>query len=145
MTYSLAGRIQTRILLFSMLGGIWTTVITPILPTRLPLGASYRMAFTVLGLLVVLGVLWELAWHLVQQFRWDKDWPIAFSLLAGIPEGLLLWWLLRADAWFWNVPVTPRAFLLLVASTWLVIWAVLNGPIRVLLTRWRWRGGRLFS
>ena len=145
MTYSLAGRIQTRILIFAAIGGLWTALITTILPTRLPLGASFVMAFTVLGLLVVLGVLWELAWHLVQQFRWDKDWPIAFSLLAGIPEGLLLWWLLRADAWFWNVPVTPRAFLLLVASTWLVIWAVLNGPIRVLLTRWRWRGGRLFS
>lgn len=145
MTYSLAGRIQTRIVLFGLIGAIWTALITPILPTRLPLGASYGMAFTVLGLLVVLGLLWELLYHLLQQFRWDKDWPMVFSLLAAVPEGLLLWLLLGTDTWFWDVRVTPRAFWLLFCSTWLASWAVLNGPIRVLLTRWRWRGGRLFG
>ncbi|MDQ3477080.1 MAG: hypothetical protein M3492_12325, partial [Actinomycetota bacterium] len=82
MTYSLAGRIQTRIVLFGVIGGIWTALVTPILPTRLPLGRSYEMSFTVLGLIIVLGVVWELAYHLLQQFSWDKDWPIGFSLLA---------------------------------------------------------------
>lgn len=145
MTYSLSGRIQTRVVLFSLIGGMWTALITAILPTRLPLGASYGMTFSVLGLIVVVGVLWELLYHLLQQFRWDKDWPAVFSFLAGVPEGLLLWLLLSTDSWIWDVPVTPRAFWLLFCSTWLVVWVVLNGPIRVLLTRWRWRGGRLFG
>ncbi|MBA3338247.1 MAG: hypothetical protein H0T54_00555 [Geodermatophilaceae bacterium] len=145
MTYSLAGRIQTRVLIYTVLGGIWTALVTPVLPTRLLLGASYEMAFTVLGLLVGLGGFWELVYHLLQQFRWDKDWPSIFSLLAGVPEGALLWLLLRTHSWFWDVPVTARAFWLLFISTWLVIWAVLSGPIRVLLVRRRWRGGRLFG
>jgi len=145
MTYSLAGRMQTRILLFAGVGGIWAALITPILPTRLPLGRSYAMAFTVLALIIAVGVLWELLYHVLQQFRWDKDWPTVFSLAAGVPEGLLLWALLGTDTWFWDVPVTARAFWLLFVSTWLVIWAVLAGPIRVLVVRRRWRGGRLFG
>ncbi len=145
MTYSLAGRIQTRIIIFAVVGGIWTAAVTPILPTRLPLNASYEMSFTVLGLIIVLGGLWELAYHALQQFRWDKDWPTAFSLLAGVPEGLLIWLLLSTDTWFWQVPVTARGFWLLFGSTWLVIWAVLSGPIRVLLVRRRWHGGKLFG
>jgi len=145
MTYSLSGRIQTRILLFAAIGGTWTALITPILPTRLPLDASFAMAFTVLGLLIALGVLWELAYHLLQQFRWDKDWPTLFSLLAGVPEGVLLWLLLSTDTWFWDVPVTTQGFWLWFISTWLVVWALLSGPIRVLLVRRRWRGGRLFG
>ncbi|MDQ3717353.1 MAG: hypothetical protein M3381_15285 [Actinomycetota bacterium] len=145
MTYSLAGRIQTRIVLFGVIGGIWTALVTPILPTRLPLGPSYEMSFTVLGLIIVLGVAWELAYHLLQQFRWDKDWPTMFSLLAGVPEGLVLWLLLDSGTWLWEVPVTARGFWALFISTWLLIWAVLSGPIRVLLVRRRWRGGRLFG
>ncbi|MGI8723726.1 MAG: hypothetical protein ACR2JG_16070 [Geodermatophilaceae bacterium] len=145
MTYSLAGRLQTRIVLFGVIGGIWTALITPILPTRLPLGRSYEMSFTVLGLIIVLGVGWELAYHLLQQFRWDKDWPTGFSLLGGVPEGLVLWLLLDSGTWLWEVPVTARGFWTLFVSTWLLVWAVLSGPIRVLLVRRRWRGGRLFG
>lgn len=143
MAYSLAGRIQTRILLFAVIGGIWTTLVTPILPTRLALGASYQMTFSMLALIIALGLLWELAYHLLQQFRWDKDWPTIFSLAAGVPEGLLLWVLLDTDSWFWDVPVTSRSFWLLFGSLWLLVWAVLSGPIRVLLVRRRWTGGRL--
>jgi hypothetical protein len=145
MTYSLAGRIQTRIVLFGVIGGIWTALVTPILPTRLPLGRSYEMSFTVLGLIIVLGVVWELAYHLLQQFRWDKDWPIGFSLLAGVPEGLVLWLLLDSGTWLWEVPVTIRGFWTLFISTWLLIWVVLAGPIRALIVRRRWSGGRLFG
>ncbi|MGI8626660.1 MAG: hypothetical protein ACR2J5_08835 [Geodermatophilaceae bacterium] len=145
MTYSLAGRIQTRILVFAVVGGIWTALVTPVLPTRLPPGASYRMALTVLALIIALGLLWELVYHLLQQWRWDKDWPTLFSLVAGVPEGLLLWLLLGTDSWFWHVPVTARSFWLLFVSVWLIVWAVLAGPIRVLLVRRRWRGGRLIG
>ncbi len=145
MTYSLAGRIQTRIVLFGVIGGIWTALVTPILPTRLPLGRSYEMSFTVLGLIIVLGVVWELAYHLLQQFRWDKDWPIGFSLLAGVPEGLVLWLLLDSGTWLWEVPVTVRGFWTLFISIWLLIWVVLAGPIQALIVRRRWSGGRLFG
>ena len=37
---------------------------------------------------------WSSGWrgrfvyHLLQQFRWEKDWPTLFALLVGVPEGL---------------------------------------------------------
>lgn len=145
MTFSLAGRLQTRIVLYAVIGALWTLLVTPVLPTRLPLGASYGMAFTVLLVTVVLGLVWELAYHLLQQFRWDKDWPIAFLLLSGIPESLLVWVLLTTDTWFWDVPVTAAGFWALFVSTWLVAWVLLVGPIRILLAGRRWHGGRLIG
>jgi len=144
-TSSLAGRMQTRVLLFAVIGGIWTALVTPILPTRLPLGRSYELSFTVLALIIVLGLLWELLYHLLQQYRWDKDWPTALSLLAGVPEGTLIWLLLGTGTWLWDLPVTARGYWLLFGSVWFVVWVVLSGPIRVLLVRRRWRGGRLFG
>jgi len=144
-TASLAGRMQTRVLLFAVIGGIWTALVTPILPTRLPLGRSYELSFTVLALIIVLGLLWELLYHLLQQYRWDKDWPTALSLLAGVPEGTLIWLLLGTGTWLWDLPVTAHGYWLLFGSVWFVVWVVLSGPIRVLLVRRRWRGGRLFG
>ena len=38
-------------------------------------------------IVVVLGVGWELVYHLLMQFRWEKDWPTLFGLLVGVPEG----------------------------------------------------------
>lgn len=143
MTYTLSGRLQTRLIILGGLGAVWTALITAVLPTRLPLGASYRTTFTVLALLVALGVLWECLYHLVQQRRWDRDWPQLLTLVAGLWEGLALWALLGTDTWFWDVPVTGRAFWLQIGSTWLLYWLVLIGPVRVLLTDWRYRGGRI--
>ena len=90
-------------------------------------------------------MLWELGYHLLQQFRRDKDWPSIFSLLAVVPEGLLIWLLLDTESWFWDIPVIARSLWLLIASLWLIIWAVLSGRIRVLLVRRRWHGGRLIG
>ncbi len=36
-------------------------------------------------------------YHLGQQFRWEKDWPILFGLLTSIPEALVLKFANRAD------------------------------------------------
>ena len=29
------------------------------------------------------------------------------------------------------------------ATTWVLVWATANGPLRIVLVRWRFRGGRL--
>ena len=50
---------------------------------------------------------------------------------------LLVLALLRASG-----PVPGGAFLIHFTTTWLLVWFVVNGPIRVLLPRWRFRGGR---
>jgi hypothetical protein len=86
---TLNGRIQTRIFLLVVVGGIWTLLITPVLPMARSLGDAYATSYLVLLTVLVLGVGWELVYHLIQQFRWEKDWPTLFGLVTLVNEGLL--------------------------------------------------------
>jgi len=137
---TLNGRIQTRIALLAVVGGLWTLLITPLLPDGAPLSASYRATFLVLLLVIVLGVLWELLYHFLQQFRWEKDWPTFFGLLTAINEGLLIWILIAVGV---GPDVPGGSFLLHFISVWILTWLVANGPMRVPFIHWRFQGGRL--
>ncbi len=140
----LLGRIQTRIFLLALVGSAVTALITPVLPVGGPLADRYRTAFVVLAAVAVLGVAWELLYHLLMQFRWEKDWPSLFGLLTGVPEAVVLWLLLRAGAVPGVAQAPPvAAFVLQFAAVWLAVWLVANGPMRVPFLRWRFRGGRL--
>jgi hypothetical protein len=141
---TLNGRIQTRIFLLAVVGGLITLIIVPFLPGSAPLGDKYRDGFLVLASVAVLGVLWELLYHLLMQWRWEKDWPTLFGLVEGAPEGALIWILLSVGA----IPgivgkVSGAAFLIQFVLVWLGVWLVANGPMRVPFIRWRFHGGRL--
>jgi hypothetical protein len=141
---TLNGRIQTRIFLLAVVGGLITLIIVPVLPGSAPLGDKYRDAFLVLLSVAVIGVLWECLYHLLMQWRWEKDWPTLFGLVEGIPEGVLIWVLLGAGA----IPgivgkVSGADFLIQFVLVWLGVWLAANGPMRVPFIRWRFRGGRL--
>ena len=144
MVPTLYGRIQTRIVLTIVVGGIWTLIITPFLPTGEPLGPSYRMTFSILLTVLVLGIVWEFIYHGLQQFRWEEDWPTFFGLLTGINEGLLVWILLKAGAIPGVGDVPLSVFLIQFITTWLVIFLVVNGPVQIFFSRWRFRGGRFW-
>jgi hypothetical protein len=144
MVPTLMGRIQTRLVLLAVIGGLVTLVIVPALPGSAPLSDKYRNGFLVLASVMVLGVLWELLYHLLMQWRWEKDWPTLFGLLTGIPEGLLIWLLLSAG----HIPgivgsVSAAQFVIQFSLIWLAVWLVANGPMRVPFIRWRFQGGRL--
>ena len=142
MTPTLLGRIQTRIVVLAILGGLWTLLITLALPGEAALGDKYQVTFRALLLVIVLGIGWELIYHAVQQYRWEKDWPTLYGLLTGINEGIVVWLVLVAilpD----DLDVTAVQYLIHFATTWVVVWLFLNGPMRVLALRWRFRGGRL--
>lgn len=143
MTPTLNGRIQTRLFLTLLLGGLWTLIITPVLPTGAPLAESYRTTFIVIVAVAVLGVVWEIIYHGLQQFRWEKDWPTFFGLLNGINEGVVLWILLSAGLIPGISSIGGWAFIIHFGTTWLIIWLVANGPMRIPFIRWRFRGGRL--
>lgn len=135
---TLNGRIQTRVFVLLVVGGLWTLLITPLI------GQSYATTFVVLLAVTVLGVGWELIYHFVQQFRWEKDWPTLFGLLTAVNEGALLWLLIAVRA----VPGLPRqvplgAFLVQFLTTWIIVWLMVNGPMRVPFVHWRFRGGRV--
>src|SRR5260370_1396441 len=99
-------------------------------------GAKYRDAFLVLATVTVLGIGWECLYHLLMQWRWEKDWPTLFGLVTLVPEGLLVWLLLAAKA----VPgivgtVTAPAFCIQFLAVWLSVWLVAHGPVRVPVRR----------
>jgi hypothetical protein len=137
---TLNGRIQTRIFMLATLGSLITLVLTPVLPGD----PDYQTTFIILATVLVLGVGWELIYHLIQQFRWEKDWPTLFGFVTCVNEGALVWVLLQVGA----VPgidgeVPFSAFLIDFLVIWMVIWVAVNGPMRVPFIRWRFFGGRL--
>ena len=137
MTPTLVGRIQSRLLIVLGVGLVWTILVGPFLPAGgASLGSVYGVTIRAVIYTAVVGaIVWEPIYHLIQQYRWEKDWPTGLGLATMVPEGLLVL------AFLGEVPV--GAFLLHFVTTWLLIWFVINGPLRVLLPRWRFRGGRI--
>lgn len=159
MTPTFIGRLQTRLFVVLGVGGLWTLLVTPFLPVEggivltsdaVSLGDAYALTFSALLIVAVAGCLvWEPLYHLLMQFRWEKDWPALFQLLQIVPEGVATWLLLHVDAL--NPLATPEgdphvpgaAFLILFATTWIVAWLFANGPLKIFFLRWRFSGGRL--
>ena len=139
MTPTLLGRIQTRFLLLGTIGVLWTLIVVPILPKGgASIGATYRATIIALIVVAIVGIGWELIYHGIQQYRWEKDWPILLGLLVGVPEALLAF--LIVDA---LVGPSALTFFLHFFSTWIVVWLFANGPLRIFLLRWRFQGGRI--
>lgn len=143
MTPTLLGRIQTRIFLIAVIGSLWTIVISPLLPGGGELSERYKATFAVLAVVLVAGVIWELLYHFLQQFRWEKDWPTLFGLLTGINEGIAAWLVIQAGLAPGDPEIAGSAFVVHFATTWVVTWSFVIGPIRVPFLRWRFRGGRI--
>jgi hypothetical protein len=139
-TPTLLGRIETRIFALGLVGGLWTLLITPLLPSDAPLGELYETTYTVLAIVIVVGIPWELLYHFLQQFRWEKDWPTMFGLLTGINEGIVAWFIVGAVR---DPGPDGASFVIHFATTWVLVWLFVNGPMRVPFIRWRFRGGRL--
>jgi hypothetical protein len=129
--------------LLATVGVALTAAVTPVLPVDAPLSTRYHTTFLLLAAVAVLGVGWELIYHFLMQFRWEKDWPSLFGLITLVPEGALVWTLAELG----HVPrVTApplTAFTVHFVTVWLGVWLVANGPMRVPFLRWRFRGGRL--
>jgi hypothetical protein len=144
MVPTLTGRIQTRLFLLAVLGVAITAVLTPALPVDGPLSQRYQATYVVLAAVAVLGIGWELIYHLLMQWRWEKDWPTVFGLVTGVPEGVLVWWLAsREQLPGLPGPVPTAAFVIHFTVVWLLVWLFANGPMRVPFIRWRFHGGRL--
>jgi hypothetical protein len=142
---TLNGRIQTRVLGLGVIGFFVAFVITPALPTGdLSLAQSYRVTLSVLLAVVLVGVLWELLYHGLQQFRWEKDWPTLFGLVTAVNEGIAVWLLVRYTTIVVPEHLRPSltAYLIQFIITWLAFWLFANGPMRVVFHRWRFAGGR---
>lgn len=153
MAPTLFGRIQTRIFLILVIGVPWTLIITPVLPAnRADLGAGeaarelYPVTFTALAIVLVLGVfVWEPIYHLLQQLRWERDWPSLFALVVVVPEAIAAWFVLQRLAPDSAVEATKLTFAVHIVSAWVLMWLFVIGPIRIFMIRYRFRGGRVIG
>ena len=123
---------------------LWTIFITPLLPVGdAPLGVTYGITIAAIILTAVLGVGWEYLYHFLQQYRWEKDWPILYGLVLGIPEGFVIW--ISVSILFINSPPPFFAFWFHFLTTWTLLWLVAIGPLKVFFPRWRYIGGRIIE
>lgn len=144
MVPTILGRIQTRLFLMAVVGGPVTALITLVLPLSGPWGPRYQATFIILATVAVIGIVWECVYHLVMQWRWEKDWPTLFGLFTFIPEGILVGILAHQDL----IPGLPgptpgSAFTIQFLVVWLCVWLAGQGPMRVPFIRWRFDGGRV--
>ena len=130
MTPTLLGRWQTRFLLLSTIGFVLT----------LPFLLFFRWTPLInLVLVIVVGFLWDIFWQFLTRLRWDRDWPPAYQLGAGIVEGIAIYLLDR----LLRLPVTIPVFLVHYGLVWLATFLVSQSMMRVLFPRWRYRGGQV--
>lgn len=139
MTPTLLGRWQTRLLLLATVGVLAT------LPFAIA-SATIQVAlifFSILGYVAVFGIGWDCLYNFLQTFRWDRDWPAAFQLAAGIWEGIFLSIVLKTI----GLPGIDRSiplglFWLHYSLVWLAVFTASQTFMRVIFPRWRFRGGQ---
>ena len=136
MTPTLLGRWQTRLVMLITLGLIVTLVFYAL--TR-------DLAFlAVLAYVFLFGVLWDVLWTLLLKLRWERDWPAAFQVGTAIVEGAWLYALIALV----GLPMVEKGavgfgvFLAQYGLVWLVTFSWVQGPMRTLVPRWRYHGGR---
>jgi len=140
MTPTLLGRWQTRLFLFATVGVLITFpfsmgIVGP------DFGAGY---FRILGYLAFFGCGWDILYDYLQKFRWDRDWPGALQLLAGIWEAVFV----GCVGKILGLPSVPKADLSLLwfaihySLVWLGIYFASQSLMRILFPRWRFKGGQ---
>ena len=164
MTPTFLGRWQTRILLFLIIGipitlvyAVWLVDndtldlaafsppwVIEISPSP-PLRADIR-PIQILCLLLVVGVVLDILYILLQRLRWDRDWPFAFQFFVSIVEFVIVLALVSADL----VPFMPAQwmsaddipyFVLHFSLVFIPSFIALLGFIQIFMIRWRFKGG----
>lgn len=135
MTPTLLGRWQTRLILLSTLGLAVTALFANWFQSNGP--------FILLGLVLVIGFAWDVAYQLMQRRRWDRDWPPNLQLAAGIWEAVFVAWLVFGLGILPNTP-TVGQFLGHYTAVWLTTFLASQSVMRLIFPRWRYNGGEWF-
>jgi hypothetical protein len=137
------GRWQTRIFLLGTVGLLITALIAYL--DRPPGETFAEVYFYVLGYVVLFGLGWDILYHIIQQLKWDRDWPPYAQWAAGAWEGFVVYMLIRnfglPEIAEGSVPL--GRFLIHYSSVFFAAWAFSQGPMRALFPLWRFHGGRI--
>jgi hypothetical protein len=142
MTPTLFGRWQTRLLLLATVGFL----VTLLFATGVIGSGANSVYFWILGYVAVFGLGWDIVYNYLQKFRWDRDWPAAFQLMAGIWEFIFIACLVKFFG-FLPIPLPKEElslFWLVIhySVVWLAVFIVSQSLMRILFPRWRFRGGQ---
>jgi hypothetical protein len=129
------GRWQTRIVMMAIVGGIISAIFAAALQDSVP--------FVILAYVVGFGLIWDVVYILLQKFRWERDWPAAFTIGNGIVEGVLIYALIKTS----GLPgidgaISTPVYIADYALIWVIAFIWLEGPMRVAAPWWRFHGGR---
>lgn len=142
MTPTLAGRWQTRLLLYFLVALPVTFLFALYLDFE---DAGFYDPFVFLTALFVVGFLLDPVYNQIQRFRWDNDWPFAFFVFFSIGEFLIALGLLNAGALDPFLTYRIDNGTALIHFSWVLLFmflAVLAG-VQVLFIRWRYKGGEI--
>ncbi len=143
MTPTMRGRWFTRLFLTGVIGVPVTLFYMLMFGAFSADGAGVAKMPLLVVWMTVLGLALDPAYYALQTLRWDRDWPMAFHIAAGLLEGILTFTLFALGA-------LPGAdcvegdggrFIVHYGSMFLLMVAMLWGPMRVLFPKWRFRGG----
>ncbi|HEY9665214.1 MAG TPA: hypothetical protein V6C91_00325 [Coleofasciculaceae cyanobacterium] len=139
MTPTLYGRWQTRLLLLATVGVLVTL---PFSSGIIGFNAS-PVFLWVLVYVALFGIIWDILYNYLQKLRWDRDWPGAFQLLAGIWEAVFIASLVK----LFGLPNVAQdlplfLFFLHYSLVWLSIYIASQSLMRLLFPSWRFKGGQ---
>ncbi|MFK0731492.1 MAG: hypothetical protein ACFKPT_18630 [Gloeotrichia echinulata GP01] len=141
MTPTLLGRWQTRLLLLATVG----VLVSLPFATGLIASNPNSVYFWILGYVAIFGLGWDFVYDKLQKYRWDRDWPAAFQLGAGIWELIFVFCGVKIFG-FLPIPLPkdllpPQVFLLHYSLVWLAVFITSQSLMRIIFPRWRFRGG----
>ncbi len=137
MTPTLPGRWQIRIFLLATVGLVISLIVSLVVRSAVPL--------FVLLYVLLFGLVWDAIYHFITSYRWDRDWPTSFQVASGIIEGALVWGLILTKKLPGILDAPPFiVFLIQYGITWLSIFVLTQGPLRVIWLKWRYQGGQWF-
>jgi hypothetical protein len=104
-----------------------------------------RVFLIVLAYVFLFGVIWDVFWILLQKLRWERDWPAAFQVGTAAIEGVWLYVVISMVGlpFIAKNSVPLSLFVAQYGLVWLVTFIWVQGPMRALLPRWRYMGGRV--
>ncbi len=139
MTPTLLGRWQIRIFLLATVGLVIALLV------GLIIGGKYQIPLLVLLYVLLFGLVWDVIYQVITSYRWDRDWPTSFQVAAGVIEGALVWGLILTKTLPGiSTPPPFYVFLIQYGVTWLSIFVLTQGPLRIFWLKWRYQGGQWF-